>query len=334
MDHKTYERIPHQQAADLATTILTKSGYSEAHVSVMAQNMLDAQAQECHSHGLYRLITCSNMADAGLVNLATEPTLVDHAPSVVKADAQGGNSLLAFKTATNMVTAKARDAGIAVLAINNCFHYSALWWEVEQLSKLGFVALAMTPTHPYVAPFGGKEPLLGTNPIAFSWPRPEGDPYTFDFATSVAARGEVEIRSRRGEALPTGWAIDKNGAPTTDSESALSGALLPFGEHKGSAISTMIELLAGPLIGDLLSSQTAAPNTAIGKGILHGELVIVIDPIRFGVSFETAEALFQKIADQGARLPSQRRRTAKLRSEIHGLLISTELLYELHQITN
>ena len=332
MDNKTYERITHQHAGDLATIILSKAGYSEAHITVMAQNMLDAQAQECHSHGLYRLITCSNMAATGLVNLTAEPTVTDHAISVAKADAHGGNSLLAFKTALDMVTGKARDSGIAALAINNCFHYSALWWEVEQLAQLGFVAMAMNPTHPYVAPFGGTAPLFGTNPFAFSWPRPDGDPYTFDFATSAAARGEVEIRNRRGEPLPAGWAIDRDGNPTTESASALAGALLPFGGHKGSAISTMIELMAGPLIGDLLSSQTSEPGAREGKSILHGELIILFDPERFGVSFDSAEMLFQKIIDQGARLPSQRRRAARLQSEKDGLLVSTELLAELNQM--
>ncbi|RJE89382.1 Ldh family oxidoreductase [Paracoccus onubensis] len=332
MNSKTYERITRQRAADLAAAILTKAGFSAAHVSVMAQNMLDAQAQECHSHGLYRLITCSDMAATGLVNLTAEPKLTDHAPAIVKADAQGGNSLLAFDTALDMLTGKASDSGIAALAINNCFHYSALWWEVEQLSKRGFVALAMTPTHPYVAPFGGKEPLFGTNPLAFSWPRPEGEPYTFDFATSAAARGEVEIRSRRGESLPAGWAIDKDGNPTTESERALSGALLPFGGHKGSAISTMIELMAGPLIGDMLSSQTSAPGMNSDKGILHGELVIVFDPKRFGISPDSAETLFRQITDQGARLPSQRRRAARLQSEKDGLLVSSELLADLNRM--
>ena len=280
-------------------------------------------------HGLYRLIACSTVAEAGLVNLPATPEVTDRAPSVVAVDAKGGNSLLAFQSGAERLVEKARAGGIAALAINDCFHYSALWWEVEQLSAQGLVALAMTPTHPYVAPFGGTQPLFGTNPIAFSWLRPEGEPYTFDFATSSVARGEVEIRSRRGETLPEGWAIDDAGQPTADSTKALAGALLPFGRHKGSAISTMVELLAGPLIGDLLSSQTAEPGSSAEKGIQHGELVIAIDPSRFGVSFATAERLFEEIAGQGARLPSQRRRAAKREAEKEGLLISSELLEDL-----
>ncbi|SES19446.1 Malate/lactate/ureidoglycolate dehydrogenase, LDH2 family [Tranquillimonas rosea] len=324
-----YERIPRERAVEIAETALRKAGFSTAHRRAMTRNMVEAQAQECHSHGLYRLIACSTVAEAGLVDPVAEPSLRDEGPGVVGIDAHGGNSLLGFDLGAESLAEKVRTTGLAALAIRNCHHFSALWWEVEQLSERGLVALAMTPTHPYVAPFGGTEPLLGTNPIAFSWPRPGGDPYTFDFATSAVARGEVELRARRGESLPEGWAIDAAGAPTTDGKSALSGALLPFGEHKGSAISTMVELLAGPLIGDLLSSQTAEPNSSDEKGILHGELVVAIDPDRFGVSFATAERLFEGIAGQGARLPSVRRREARDRSDRDGLLISSDLLAEL-----
>lgn len=96
----------------------------------------------------------------------------------------------------------------------------------------------------------------------------------------------------------------------------------------------MVELLAGPLIGDLLSYQTGPVNNTEGKGIAHGELIIAIDPDRFGVSFDAAEGLFQEITAQGARLPSQRRRTAKQRSQKDGLLISSELLVELNQLAD
>ncbi|SFH12453.1 Malate/lactate/ureidoglycolate dehydrogenase, LDH2 family [Palleronia marisminoris] len=330
-ESRPYERIPRQHAADIATKILGGAGYSQAHVEVMARNMVEAQAQECHSHGLYRLVSCSTVAESGLVNLTATPEVTDRAPGVVAVDAKGGNSLLAFQAGVGQLVEKARASGIAALAVNDCFHYSALWWEVEQLSAQGLVALAMTPTHPYVAPFGGTQPLLGTNPLAFSWPRPDGEPYTFDFATSAVARGEVELRSRQGEALPEEWAIDDAGQPTTDSTKALAGALLPFGRHKGSAISTMVELMAGPLIGDLLSCQTAEPGSSARKGVQHGELVIAIDPGRFGVSLETAERLFEEISDQGARLPSERRRAAKREAAKAGLLVASHLLADLER---
>lgn len=334
MEEKSYERITHARAVEIATNILDKAGYSKDHAESMIENMVEAQAQECHSHGLYRLLDCTRVARAGAVNLTAEPVVIDHSASVIKVDAGGGNSLLALKRATGLLEQKAKSNGIAALAINNTFHYSALWWEVEQIAQLGLVGLAMNPTMPFVAPYGGIKPLLGTNPMAFAWPRPGKDPFTFDFATSAAARGEVEIRSRRGETLPSEWAIDSEGNPTTDAQSAMEGALLPFGKHKGSAIAIMVELLAGPLIGDLLSHQTGPAGNDEGKGITHGELVVALDPETFGASLENAEVLFEAIVAQGARLPSQRRRQAKERSKTEGLLISSELLAELGDLAD
>ena len=329
MSKSDYTYITKMDAEELAHKILTGAGYSADHVQIMAQNMILAQAQECHSHGLYRLISTSDAAKRNAVAVSAVPDVVDYAPAFVKTNAKGGCSLLGFVRSIDMLEKKAKECGLAGLAINNCFHYSALWWEVEQLSQRGLVALAITVTHPFVAPFGGSKPLFGTNPIAFSWPRPGQAPYTFDFATSAAARGEVEIRARRGETLPADWAIDHAGKPTTDPQAAILGALLPFGAHKGSAIATMVELMAGPMIGDLLSHETAPPGTSDTKGTLHGEFVLVVDPERIGGILAMAEPLFAGIAGQGARLPSQRRREAQERSKNDGLRISTELLTDL-----
>lgn len=329
MSEASYTHITSEEAQSLAHTILADAGYSPEHVEVMAQNMILAQAQECHSHGLYRLISTADAANHNAVATKALPDVVDYAPAFVKTDAKGGCSLLGFAQSIDLLEAKAKENGLAALAINNCYHYSALWYEVEQLSQRGLVALAMTVTHPFVAPYGGIKPLLGTNPIAFSWPRPGQAPYTFDFATSMAARGEVEIKARRGETLPDGWTIDDAGNPTTDPQAALTGALLTFGAHKGSAISTMVELMSGPMIGDLLSHETAPAGTSDTKGIIHGEFVLVVDPETIGGVLALAEPLFEAIAGQGARLPSQRRRQAEEQSKSDGLRISTELLMDL-----
>lgn len=332
MADNDFHHIPYAEGEKIAHAILTGAGFSAPYVQVMSRNMLEAQQQECHSHGLYRLISCAMAARNGAVDPVAEPLVTDHARAIVKTDARGGCSLLAFERSIDLLSQKASVGGMAALAINHCFHYSALWWEVEQLSQRGLVALAMNPTHPYVSPFGGRTPLLGTNPLAFSWPRPGHAPYTFDFATSAAARGEIELRARNGTDLPADWAIDAEGQPTTDSSQALKGALLTFGGHKGSAISTMIELMAGPMIGDLLSSETAQAGTDASRGIGHGELILVFDPAAFGANLEQADTLFAGIIEQGARLPSQRRRDAGKRARTDGLLVAGDLLIKLKEI--
>jgi LDH2 family malate/lactate/ureidoglycolate dehydrogenase len=222
-----------------------------------------------------------------------------------------------------MLVEKAKACGIAALAINRCVHFAALWPEIEAVTAHGLVALACTPSHAWVAPAGGTRPLFGTNPLAFGWPRPSPYPYVFDFATSAVARGEIELHRRAGKPIPDGWCIDVEGRPTTDAAAALAGAMLTFGGHKGSALSTMIELIAGPLIGDLTSTESLAADEGAGSSPLGGELIVAIDPAGFlgaaaSEHLHRAEALFEGIVGQGARLPSQRRFEARARSLARG----------------
>lgn len=325
------------EAQAMSRDILTRHGYAQPHADAITRSVVAAQRDECHSHGLYRLIGCVDTLRNGGVDPQAMPEIIDHAPGIVRVDAHRGCSLLAFEQGRPTLIDKAKANGIAAMAINNSFHFSALWPEVESLGEVGLVALAMTPSHAYVAPAGGNAPLFGTNPIAFSWPRPGKAPYTFDFATSVVARGEIELHRRAGRSIPEGWAIDSDGHPTTDPVTALAGAMLPFGGHKGSALSTMIELLAGPLIGDRLGHETQAAGPGSQGKPFHGELLLAFSPEVFlGPDADThlqhAEVLFEGIIKQGARLPSQRRQAARQRSLEHGIAIPAELFAELNEL--
>lgn len=325
-------------AEALSLNVLLHNGYSQAHAKAITRNVMAAQRDECHSHGLYRLIGCVNTARNGGVDTHATPEIINQALSVVKVNAHQGCSLLAFEMGKQSLIEKANHTGIAALAINNCFHFSALWPEVEALSSEGLIGIAMTPSHAFVAPAGGTKPLLGTNPIAFSWPRPGSAPYTFDFATSVVARGEIELYKRACKQIPDDWAIDAQGQTTTNPMDALAGAMLTFGGYKGSALSTMIELLAGPLIGDVLGHETQPANEQKTGKPFHGELIIAISPAVFlgkeaARHLQHAEVLFDNILGQGARLPSQRRFEARENSLRNGVVLPKALYDELIALT-
>ncbi|MGM8929902.1 Ldh family oxidoreductase [Salinicola halophyticus] len=327
-----------RDAEALSLRILDNAGFNEAHAGAITRSVVAAQRDECHSHGLYRLVSCVETARKGGVDTHAEPKIIDQAPGIVRIDANRGNSLLSFERGKALLKEKTERSGIAALAINNCFHFSALWPEVEALAEMGLVGLAMNPTHAFVAPTGGNHPLLGTNPIAFAWPRPGKHPYAFDFATSVVARGEIELHRRAGDSIPKGWALDNQGNATTDPAAALDGAMLAFGGHKGSALSTMIELLAGPLIGDVLSHETQPANDAGTGKPYHGEIILALSPATFlgeraDAYLAHAEVLFERILGQGARLPSQRRFEARARSRVNGVTIPARLYKELQKLT-
>ena len=231
------------EAYALAHRVLRGNGFSEAHAAVVAKNVTHGERDGCASHGLWRLLGIVATLHKGKVSPDAEPVITDTAPAIVKVDAGGAFSLLAFERALPLLMEKARHSGMAALAINRCVHFSALFADVEPLTDVGLVALATTPSHAWVAPAGGTKPLFGTNPIAFGWPRGDKPPFIFDMATSAAARGEIQLHQRAGKAVPEGWGIDRDGQATTDAQAILDGAMLTFGGYKGSALAAMVELL-------------------------------------------------------------------------------------------
>jgi len=322
------------EVAELSRAILTRRGLSPAHAEAVTRTIVAGERDECASHGVYRLIVCAATLAKGAVVPDAEPVVSDVAPALARVDAGGGYAQLAFERGLPLLVEKARACGIAALAINNCVHFAALWPEIEAVVAEGLVALACTPSHAWVAPAGGKRPLFGTNPIAFGWPRPGGYPFVFDFATSAVARGEIELHRRAGKPIPEGWGLDPDGNPTTDAAAALAGAMLTFGGHKGSALSAMVELIAGPLIGDLTSAESLAVDGGAGSSPLGGELIVAIDPAGFlgdaaAGHLQRAEALFEGITSQGARLPSQRRFDARERSLRDGVRVPRPLYEDL-----
>lgn len=315
--------------------IFRKAGLNPIQAGAITRVIVAAERDACKSHGVYRIEGALRTIKAAKVNPNAVPELLPQgAPAIVKVDAKHGFANPAFELGLPVLVERARSCGIAALAINDAVHFSALWVEVEALTQAGLAGLAMCPSYATVAPTGGNGPLLGTNPFAFGWPREAQPPYVFDFATSVAARGEIELHRRAGKKLPEGWAMDSDGRPTTDPEAALAGAMLPFGGHKGSAIATMIELLAGVMIGDLTSPEAL---NVLGTTTLypsHGELVIAFSPKAFaagrpGNPLGRAEALFEAILGQGARLPSQRRFLARATSERDGISLSAQEIEQL-----
>ncbi|MGE8319613.1 MAG: Ldh family oxidoreductase [Comamonas sp.] len=309
-------------------------GLGEDHARAIAQVVVSGQRDACGSHGIYRILSCASAARTGLVNLQALPQLQPVQGAVVRVDAQRGFSPLAFETGLPALVETTKRLGLGALVINQCVHFTALWPEVEAITAHGLAALIMTPSHAWVAPAGGSKPVFGTNPIAFGWPRPGEVPYVFDFATSAIARGDLELHRRAGTPLPEGAGVDENGAPSTDPLAVARGAMLTFGGHKGSALSTMVELMAGILIGDWTSQDSIAFDAGRGGQPCHGELLLAFDPERFAgddwpLHQQRAEELFASITGQGARLPSERRYAARRDSERRGIAVPRGLHEEI-----
>lgn len=314
--------------------IFLRAGVRAESAKAVARVIAAGERDACKSHGIYRIEGCMRVLAAGKAEPDAVPQIHDSGRAVIEVDAKGGFSNPAFYAAKDRLVARAREQGLAALVIRDCLHFSALWHDVEALAEEGLASLSMCPSYAFVAPAGGKAPLLGTNPIAFGWPRAGEHPYVFDFATSVSARGEIELHRRAGKPIPEGWAVDRDGNPTTDPQTALDGAMLTFGGHKGSAISTMVELLAGAMLGEFMSRE--ALDFMGGSDLLprHGALVLALDPATFAARsgrdpIAEGERLLTAFDAQGARLPSQRRFAARRKALAEGIPLTEAELAQL-----
>jgi len=324
------------QVHSLATHVLTHNGCNHENARAVADTITAAERDLCHSHGLFRLPGYVASLKSGKVNGNASPRIEKLTPGVVRIDGDNGYAPLALKTARDPLANSAKENGIAAASLIKVHHFAALWVEIESLTERGLCAMAFTAYTPSVAPAGGTQPFYGTNPMAFGWPRPGKTPMVFDQATATQARGEVMIAARDGETLPPGVGIDSEGNPTTDPNEVLKGCLLPFGGYKGASIALMIELLVGPLIGERCSFEAAQADNKDGGPPRGGELLIAIDPRRFGSSenpIEHADRLFNALlAQKGTRLPGARRVRNRSLSAKQGISIPRSLYEKIQSL--
>ncbi|NIM69093.1 MAG: Ldh family oxidoreductase [Xanthomonadales bacterium] len=314
----------------LAAACLMANGCDEINAGAVSRVIAAAERDGCHAHGLMRLPGYVAALRSGKVNGHARPTVHSQSAAVLRVDGDRGYAPLALELGTQSLGGAAKQAGIAALALVNTHHFAALWYEIEMMAAQGLVAMACTSYKPAVLPAGGTRALYGTNPLAFGWPRSGGQPVVFDQASAVMARGEVMLAASEGRTLPEGVGVDPQGQPTTDPQAVLKGALLAFGGYKGSSIAMMVELLAGALIGECFSFEAASRDNEDGGPPRGGEFMLAIDPAHLGDGDgwqSHAELLFGEIcAQQGTRLPGERRYRHRAVALQEGVAVSTGLL--------
>ena len=301
---------------ELAKKTLLANGCDEENASILADTIMRAERDGSVSHGLFRLPAYVAGLKSKKINGKARPELENVAPSIIKVLGNNAVAPMVLSLGLPAVIELAKKNGVAVLAIKNSHHMAALWPETEAIAEAGLVGIACTSYKPAVAPAGATKPLYGTNPISFAWPRPGKTPVVYDMATASMAMGEVQIAKREGHKVPLGTGLTKEGKETTDpGEIADGGVILPFGGYKGSSIAMMVELLAGALIGENFSFETAAKDNNDGGPPSGGEFIIAISPDKIsGKDWDKhADEFFSKMsAMDGVRLPGERRHKNRL----------------------
>jgi (2R)-3-sulfolactate dehydrogenase (NADP+) len=256
------------------------------------------------------------------------PKVTTPRPGAVLVDAAHGFAHPAFDAGLPLLAEAARANGSATMAISRSYSIGVLGHPVEDIAAQGLVALAFTNSPPNIAPWGGRRPLFGTNPMAFAAPRKDGQPLVIDQATSVVTKVALVAAAKEGRPIPEGWALDAEGRPTTDPQQALAGSMLGFGGAKGAGLALIVDLLAAALTGANLSKDASPYAKADGPPPGVGQFFMAFDPDVFAPGFpgRIEDLLSAMLAQDGVRLPGDKRLAARAAAERDGVEVDDELL--------
>ena len=321
------ERIRFDDLVAAIESYLIGAGLAPDGAAVIARHHAACERDGALSHGVFRVPQYVDTLRTGYLDGAAAPRVEQVTSSYLRVDAAGGLAPLALETAREAIMAAVAREGVAVVAIRDSHHHSALWPDLEPFAEAGCFALTtVTGGVPKVAPAGAREPVLSTNPLAFAVPVAGSHLLIADLATSSMSFGDLTLAARAGRPVPLGTGVDAEGDETTDAAAiARGGTLLPFGGHKGAALSMMVELLASALTGGEFSFEAVVGKPSGAYSSRTGQFLLVVDPDRGGTGgfADRAAALVRALRDAGAeRLPADHRYARRAEAERDGIPVT------------
>ena len=265
--------------------IVAKGGSTAREAKLVATNLVEANLKGHDSHGVGMMPRYVDSLLEGGLAINQSPKIVLDTGPLLRMDGQKGYGQVIGHDATTIAIDHAKQHGICAAGLINAHHIGRIGAWAEQCVAAGLVSIHFVNvvSRPIVAPWGGGDGRFGTNPICIAVPRKGADPIVLDFATSRIAQGKTRVAHNQGKQLEPGTIIDDQGRPTTDPRYTVippHGAILPFGEHKGSGLALMAELLGGALTG----GGTGRVPYEGKKRVINSMLSILIDPARLGTS--------------------------------------------------
>ena len=262
---------------------LLACGVPAADAEVAAKQMIEADITGFDAHGIARLGLYVGWLKSGRVKSKADIKVLQRSASTALVDGGDGIGHLVMTYAMNLAIEMARETGVGWVGARNSNHAGAAGIYPEMALAHGMVGIyAAVSTINHMAPWGGAEPLMGTNPIAFAIPAGKEAPIVFDIATSLSSFGNIRMRQLSGEPLEEGWVVhSKTGEPILDPNKAHEGVLLPIGGHKGSGLALMIGLLAGVLNGAAFGRDVIESQAHGSDPTNTGQFVVALDVSRF-----------------------------------------------------
>jgi len=321
-------------------TLLQKLGASGEEANATAEVLAEGDLRGFASHGLLRLPYILRALKRGTIVTKAEVKVVRETPATGLIDGGHGLGHYVATRAMRLAIEKAKQQGVAAVGAYNSNHFGIAGYYAELAMREGLIGIVTTTTDALVHPWGGVEPLLGTNALAIGLPTEP--PVLLDMAMSVAARGKLVKAMKEGKPIPENWAIDSGGKPTTDPAKALKGALSPFGGPKGYALAFVLELLAGPLVHAAAGKEVKGTLEPVEGFCTKGDFMIAIDPKAF-IAQEEFQARAREFIEQvkssrrvpgveEIMAPGEPEQKTRERNLQEGIPVANEVWTELEQI--
>lgn len=311
----------------------------------VAKLMVQADLLGYDTHGSFRLRQYVNRLRDGGTNATANVTVAVDNPSAAVVDGDNGLGHLAMRTATRLAIEKAASQGIGWVGVRNGNHAGPASLYVNMIAEndmIGIVGAVGSANH--VAPFGGMDLLLGTNPLAIAVPADNSPPFVLDMATTNAAAGKIKVLAQRGEPMPEGWMIDREGKPLTDPTKQNEGLLLPIGGPKGFGLAMAIGLIAGTLNGAAFGEDVVNFTKDTASATNTGQFVAAISVASFGDidAFKTnVDAIFESMRSSTPlpdhdpiRIPGQDRPDILAERKRAGIPLHANLVKVLNEIAD
>ena len=283
-------RIDPLSLLDFATNVYAAVGMPRDDARLAADTLVQADLWGHQSHGVMRLSWYVARLKAGVCDPVAKPEQVVDAGAIGLIDGHDAMGQVLTAHAMQDAIRRAKAHGIGAVGLRNSNHFGTAMYFTLMAARAGCIGFLSTNASPAMAPWGGRRKMVGTNP--WSWAAPAGSlaPMVLDIANTGVARGKIYLARQKGQPIPEGWAIDADGAPTTDANAAIDGIILPMAQHKGYAIAVMMDMLSGVLTGSAFGAGVHGPyQTEHRSGA--GQMMIALDI-----------AAMQPLADFGARM--------------------------------
>ncbi|MFK8080073.1 MAG: Ldh family oxidoreductase [Granulosicoccus sp.] len=311
----------------------------------VASLMVDADILGHDTHGIFRLRQYLARLRDGGCNPDAHITVVKETAATALIDGDNGLGHLAMSHACELAIAKARDAGIGWVGVRNGNHAGPLALYVRPQAQQGMIGMAAAVgSANHVPPFGGTDLLLGTNPVAISAPTADDDPFVLDMASTVAAMGKIKALAQRGESMPEGWMVGRDGQPLTDPSRRSEGYMLPIGGPKGFGLSVAMGLMAGVLNGAAFGSDVVDFTSDTSSPTNTGQFVLALNVEAFGdlaqFTQSTSAAFAQMRASQAlpghdpVRLPGDGKNQSMSQRLQQGVKLGTALCRDLQALAD